>query len=228
MSKLSVQLEYDRKIKELHSLVEQEAKKLQNEIDKRNETLFEIKRLSDKKIVIVNVLSDLEGKVVEKEKHLNRLIDMEQEFLSSIKKEQNREKEKYLVIKRDLGGLDKRVEETRGVVEEINSFLKKNKNARSDFIKESAKLDIVKGVSRKMIDRVVQELEKIDKRNDDLDRYKRYILDIYGKMASYVKVMNETVEYVNMSLKNNEIPIRFGALKDKIFEIDINNFQEQL
>ena len=78
-----------------------------------------------------------------------------------------------------------------------------------------------------MKDKLALEKDSLELKNKELDAYKTYLADLYGKLATYVVVAKETVEWVNEELKKKKVPINFGFPPGEILGIDFNNFDKK-
>jgi len=227
MSRLSVNINYQKKLAEIIALIEKEAQNLQKVLDKKDLILFEIKELTNRKTTLIKGIADLEQSIKEKGNSLNQLVARRTSFLSSIKKETDKEKKSLKEIKNNLNKTIKEFDSLNTVASELNNFIKKETELRSKFIKQQKKLNTAKRKNKEIITETQKELAFISKKNKEFDKYKQYLIDFYGKVASYVKSAKETVEYVNTFLKKNEIPIEFDLPPGEVIKIDIDNFDKK-
>jgi len=224
MSHLTVKLEYDRKVAELQEMVAKEAKKLQDTVDVRDAVILEMKQLSNHKTIMLRGIAGLDEEIKKKTNILNQLIVTEESYISSSKKELNKEKESLVNTKHQLSELTDKLSELNLVAKEINQFIELEADARNKYLEEKEKLEISKRTSKKISENVTKALEKADKKNRELDNYKQYIADLYGKLATYVRVARETVETANSYFKENGVPIEFGLPPGEIVKIDFDKF----
>ena len=77
MSRLSVKLEYDKKVAELVSMVESKAKELQNVTEAKDVAILEVRQLGERKAALGKVLVVLEGKIKEAQEHLDQTVARE-------------------------------------------------------------------------------------------------------------------------------------------------------
>ena len=224
MSRLSVKIEYDKKVSELREMVDQEAKRLQDVVDKKEGINLEIKILSDKKTILTRGIAGLEQEIKEKQEALNQLVNRESSFVSSVKTELSKEKDDLKQTKDSLGNLTDKLNETKIVASEIDTFIKKEADARVKYLDQEEKLKLSQREFKEIESKTELDMKELVKRTKELDTYKQYISDLYGKLASYVKVANETVESVNSYLKEKNIPMEFGLPPGEIVKIYFNNF----
>jgi len=224
MSRLSIQVQYDKKIEELHQLLAKEAKKLQYVIDERESVLFEMKNLSRRKMALGKVIADLEKQTKEKKEVLNQLMERESSFVSSVKLELNKEKSSLEEIKKIK---DKTKEELKGlnkVTSELNEFIKKEEDVRKKYLKERKELHLTQNENKKITIDTDSKIKELDRKNREMDVYKKYLTDLYGRIASYVKVAQESITSVNEFMEKNEVPLKFELPPGEVININIDNF----
>lgn len=227
MSRLSVQLQYDKKVAELRTLVEKEAKNLHDVLDSKILATSEVKELGERKATLGRILIDLETRIKEKQEGLDQLIEKELVVPQSIAAETKKESVSLLERKESLDKINESIKELNPVAVELEDFIKKESNARLRYIEESKKADDSEKKYKEFLTKTQQERASFENKNKELDAYKNYLVDLYGKMASYVGVMRETLEYVNEELKKTNTPIKFNLPPGEIIEIDFNNFTKK-
>lgn len=225
MNKLASKIAYDKKVGELNKLVQIEAKKLQDVVDQKISIERDIQGLVQRKGSLKKAIDELERWIAEKNQSLTGLIKTEQHFISNAKQELKKEtvalkeaQDKLEVVKATVEGLEKTASELKG-------FIEKAEQARRQYILRTSALNQVDK-------RLYEAEEKIKAYNDQrqkdqkaLDDYKTYLSDFYGKVASYVVVAKETVEYVNEALAN-KVPLHFQVPEGTILEINLDNFDK--
>lgn len=224
MSRLSVQVQYDKKIEELHKLIAEEAKKLQNVIDERDFLLLEIKNLSSRKTALGRVIADLETQTKEKQEVLNQLVLRETSFINSAKVELNKEKSSLEEFKKLREKLQEELQGLNKVTSELNRFIQKEGDIKQRYLQEKEKLQQTETKTKEITIKTSEELEKLDRKNKELDIYKQYLTDLYGRIASYIKVAEESVIFVNEFMEKNQVPMKFELPPGEIISIDFNNF----
>jgi chromosome segregation ATPase len=227
MSKVSVKLEYDRKVAELQERVAKEAKNLQSVLNEKEAITKQVYCLIERKQFLNEQIHNLEINLKGKEDSINEIIKKESEFLSSIKEEQKKEANILKEIKKELSELEIYLSEKKNVISELNEFIKKERDVRERFIIEDEKLQNSLTISKQITKEVGEKLESLEIKNRDVDSLKQYVADLYGKMASYVRVMNETIEYVNEFLNKNKIPLEFELPAEEKIKISFDNFNEK-
>lgn len=227
MSRLSLQVSYDNKINELRKLIEVEAQKLQKTIEAKDSALLELNKLREHKTTLNRVLVDLEKQIKEKQENLNQIIEKESNFLSSIKKETEKERKTLTETQINLEKVNEELDLLTKLSLELEKFVKKEGDVRIQYLDIKEKLEN----SIKQYENIVKtsktEKESINREGKELDAYKEYVIDVYGKLASYVKVANETIKYVNDYLEENGTPIQFELPPGEIIKIDFNNFNKK-
>lgn len=227
MSRLSVQLQYDKKVAELVSRVEAKAKELQNVTEAVDLAILEVRQLGERKATLGKVLNDLEAKIKGAQEHLSQVIDREQHFVDSVKKELTKEKSALKETTEILEKTTERINEMSPIAKQLEQFLKNESNAQAKWLEAEKKLN---GSVKKYLDMKAQadaDREDIAKQNQAQDAYKEYLEDLYGKLATYVRVAKETVEWVDQELEERGVPVRFDLPPGEIMQIDFNNFNQK-
>lgn len=224
MSRLSVKLEYEKKAAELRKLISVEAIKLQDVVDQKIFALSEINALSSRKTALLGVLAGLEAKIKEKKEELNQLIERELSFVSSIKTETDSKKKKLNDTDKLLEEKNKDLETLTKLSLELNKFIEKEGDIRTQYLKQKEKLEESSKEYNKIENKVKTEKEFLEIKNKELDSYKEYVINLYGKLASYVKTANDTIKFVNNYLEENGVPIEFKLPPGEIMEINFDNF----
>lgn len=224
MSRLSVKLEYEKKAAELRKLISVEAIRLQNVVDQKISALSEINALASRKTDLLGVLASLETKIKEKKDELNQLIERELSFVSSIKIETDSKKKKLNDTDKLLEEKNKDLETLTKLSLELNKFIEKEGDIRIQYLKHKEKLEESSKEWNKIENKVKSEKEFLEIKNKELDSYKEYIINLYGKLASYVKTANDTIKFVNDYLEENGVPIKFKLPPGEIMEINFDNF----
>lgn len=227
MSKLSAKIDYEKKIAEFRSSFEQEAKNLQDIKDSIQNSLQEFKTLAEKKTGLVKVIDDLELIVKEKKELIAQLVVKKDDVISSTKRELDKEKQSVSETKTVSKKLKTHVEELGSVASELNAFVKKEKNARTNWLKQQKDLDEVKQTKESLNKKVDSKVKSLTQQQKDLDNFKQYVMDLYGKLATYVKTATDTINQVNEDLAKNEVPLGFKLPPGEIIEINIDNFNKE-
>lgn len=226
MTKLSAKLAYDQKIAEFRGLQEQEARKLQNLKESVDNSLQELKTLAEKKSAIAKVIDQLEQKKREELISLDEIISKKDTVLSSIKQESKKEtvvlKENQKLSKK----LQTKVDTLNVVANELDAFVKKESAARLKYLKQKEKLDSTEKTFKDSKAEIAKMTKDLDMRNKAMDNFKSYLMDFYGKIASYVAVARQTIEQVNIDLEKHEVPLGFKLPPGEILEINIDNFDK--
>jgi chromosome segregation ATPase len=224
MSRLSLQVGYDKKIKELGDLIQAEAQKLQKVLEAKDSALLETRKLKEQKTSLEIVLVSLENKIKEKENNLNQLIEREGIFLSSIKKEINQEKDKLKETKSLLEEKNLDLDSLTKLSFELNKFIEKEGDIRIQYLDQKQKLDKAQDEYKEISKEAKTEKEFLEIKNKELDSYKEYVINLYGKLASYVKTANDSIKFVNTYFEENGVPIEFKLPPGEIIQVDFDNF----
>lgn len=227
MSKLAVQVQYQEKTAELRKMVETEAKNLQDIIDAKESALLEVRTLGERKVLLNKTLLDLEKKTEETQEFLEQLIKKNANYSEQAKQDYDRDQEKIKGNKDLLSKIDSKLEYLFKVSSEVGSFIGRESDSREKYLVQRDKLDKAEAKFKEIEHKLDLERKEIEQGKRELDVTKKYLTELYGKVATYVKVMEETIELVNESLKNNEVPIHFNLPKNKVLEVDFDNFNKQ-
>lgn len=226
MSKLSLHLESQKKIAEIRTLVEVEAKKLQNAVEAKDSSLRDIQTLTERKSMLVGQLADIEKQIKVKEQILAETIEKKTKFIDSAKTELKHEKSSIKENQKALQEITKETEEIKKVAKELKVFIKKAEKARLEYLKTQEKLGKVQRELQEATPLLKKEKEEIKKEKKDLDVMKDYVNEAYGKLASYTEKAKETLEYVNEHLKETGTPLVFRVPEGQLLEINIDNFDK--
>lgn len=227
MSRLSVKLEYDKKVAELVSMVESKAKELQNVTEAKDVAILEVRQLGERKAALGKVLVVLEGKIKEAQEHLDQTVAREGHFVSSVKVELKKEKDSLKEVSETLEKTTERVNEMSPIAKELEQFLEKESTAQAKWLEAEKKLNASVKQYLDMKAQADADREDIAKQNQAQDAYKNYLTDFYGKLATYVRVAKETVEWVDEELEKRGVPVRFDLPPGEIMQIDFNNFNKK-
>ena len=224
MSKLSSHLKYEAKAKELRKLVDIEALKLQKAVEAKDSALLEVNSLKEKKTLLSNTINNLEIKIKEKQDNLNQLMERENGFLHSTKMELDKEKEALSEVKEKLEEYRKKIEELSKISVELNGFVKKTENIRVLYQKQQEDLNFIEKRHKELEERAEILKKYMISANKELDDYKKYLSDLYGKLASYVTTAKDTILQINEMLEEKKIPIVFDLPPGEVIKINFDNF----
>ena len=73
-----------------------------------------------------------------------------------------------------------------------------------------------------------EEWDSLTKKKAEMDIFEEQVKDLLGRLSSYKTAVTETVEYANEELKKNGIPLTFGLPPDKLIEVDMFNFDQDV
>lgn len=219
---------YDAKIKELHGLVVAEAQKLQKATEAKENVLREIHELIIRKTNLCQQLNKLTNDIQAAQGNLEQTIKRENTFVDSVKKELQSEQFKTKAASITLGEITDSINQLLPVVKELREFVIKESDTRLKYLTERRKLEIVKLEKNKIDADIIAEKEKLIDKGKSLDAMKTYLVELYGKVASYTKSAKETLEYVNEELEKKDVPLRFDVPPGEIVTITIDDFNKQL
>jgi len=216
---------YQAKIQELRGLVEKEAKNLQNVLEGKDNALKECRELGERKERLNRELGTIEHNISEANNNLEQLCVRKERFITSAKTELVNLRKEIGATKKELSKLVAHVKETSNVYAELERFLQHERDAREKFLAIQEKLSTAEQKHDLLITKTKKEKEEIEQKQKELDAFKQHTEQLYGKLASYVAVAQQTVEYVNESLKNN-VPLHFRVPEGEIIELTLDNFNE--
>ena len=216
---------YEKKIQELQGLVQAEAKRLQNIVDEEEYHKGQIRELAEKKSALNLTIGRMEKSSKEKEEYLSELIQKKYSVIESTKRELNKEKESLKETSKSLAQLSEKMEAILPVVKELQEFIVKESGVQARYVEERKKLGTLEKKHKKISEETEKEKQELQEREESYNTMKTYTTNLYGKLATYVKVAEETLKYVNKELEERNVPIQFG-LPGEVLQIDLNNFQE--
>ena len=228
MSRLSVKLAYDKKIAEIHDLFEKENKKFQDLIEKKDRAILELEETKQRKATLGGLLVNLDSRIKEKKEEFDGLREKERKFVSSVKQELKQEESSLKKAKENLDQTTDDIDEMTKIAIELREFLNKESDARIRYLEAQEKLNISERKYLIFQSKTEKEKEDLIIKNKEFDVYKEYLKDLYGRLASYVVVAKETVDWVNEYFKKNKTPIHFDLPPGEILKINFDNFIEEL
>lgn len=218
---------YEKKISELRGLIETEAKNYQNVLESKDIALKEIADTRKEKARIETVISDLLIEQTEAEEALKQTIEKKTAFVESTKVELKKEKQALKETTDILSETSQKVSELLPVVKEIETFISKESDARERFLQAENIFITSKQKTEKIVSQAKKEKDEVIEKTKSLDTLKTYVSKLYGKLATYVVVAKETLEYVNETLEKKEIPLQFEIPDgEEILKIGFDNFNK--
>lgn len=205
--------DYERKIKELQSLVAAEASRLQNVNDQKDFALREVRQLGERKSRMVAEISRLEEEIGKANAQLLDLKTRESSLIDSAKEELNRLRSQLVVVNRDFSRLSIRAEELKMVCDELDDFIALEKDARQKYLVAQAELGAVEKESKETREMIDKERKKAKERNKLLDDYREKLKEFSGRLTYNLNVFRETVNFLNENLEKRGIPVEFGLPK---------------
>lgn len=219
---------YERKILELRGLVAEEAKKLQNVIESKDSALKAVREAGEEKSRIERLISKITQDQKEAEEALLETISRKTKFIESSKSELKREQTALEDTRLILTETSQKVSELMPVVKELEIFITKESDARERFLQAETIFHTSKEKAEKIISKIETEKSEIEEKRQSFEGFKTYVSNLYGKLASYVKVAEQTIEYVNQTLAEKGTPIQFEIPSEEIINISINDFDKKL
>ena len=192
---------------------------IQEELNRISE-LKNSKALTFKELnVSVAKRNELSGKIAELERDSQGILTTISETISNSISNESLSLER---TDRFFEAYTSRLKDLEKQATELEEYVAKEKNAHDRFIAEETKLSEAIKSRDAAITKAEEETKRIQEQTRGLDGLKTYLTDFYGKVATYVKVANETVEEVNKALAEKKVPLKF----DHVPKIDLSNFVE--
>ena len=213
---------YEKKIAELHLLIEKEAKRLQDIIDKKEFAIQEIRILGVRKENLVNTISKLEKEIKLVQEKLEDSISKKTSFIESSKQELKKEKTAFQVVSKNVELLNKQIINFENVIKELNDFISKENNARQRYLIEQEKLNKVKKEHLIISEEIKKEKEFIETEKRESDKSKQSLTDLSAKLSAYSYQVRLATVFLNKSLKDRKVPLTYGLPTNKITEIKFN------
>lgn len=210
---------YERKITELHFEIEKKAIELQDVVQTKEIALKEILLLGIRKSDIIKTISSLEKELEEKKNELNSLVERKENILASIKNETNKEKEKLEDTRKNLEFLTEKVNEFSSVASELDSFIKKEYQAKESYLKEQEKVNKLKEKYSNLLTETQKEKKEIEIQKEKLMKGKASMTDLFSKLSAYCYQVRQATIYLNKSLEERKVPLTYGLPPDKLTEI---------
>ena len=213
---------YELKILELRGNIESKAKELQNVNEAVDFSRQEVKSLAERKSLLKGQVDKLEVQIVHTKQILQETIEKKMVFVREVAQAIKDEKVSLKGIKEvvektlvDLDNLNK-------VSVDIQEFIIKHSETRQQYAKEHDKLEKVKKEYQEVSPKLDNQKLEILQEKKELGEEQNYVSDLYGKLASYTKVAQKTLEYVNKHLEETGTPLIF-----QVPEITIDSFDKQ-
>ena len=214
-----------KSLSDLELKIKEAERSLQETIQRKDQVFVPIKEERAKeKIKLHNVREELKKR--EAHRDICELVEGKEQILLSIKEQTAQEKKKLAEMREISQKASGELENLLRVSEELQKFVREGDAVRKQFLEEQERL----GKSRNEYAVITEETKKqkqdIAQEKKDLDGMKKYVSDLYGKLASYVNSAKETLEYVNEQLEEKGTPIVFRIPEGEILEINLDNFDK--
>lgn len=217
---------YQDKILELRHYVELEARALQNVSESKEVIIKDLAELSTKKTTIVKQIAESEKRLVDLEEVFNQTKETERKFVMDVEAELKNKTERLKTTNETLDEVSNKLDASTIALKEIEGFIEKEQDARARWLKEKIKLGVLLNEIEGLEKKFEKQQEANKKEEKKLDSLKIYLTDFYGKIGSYVKTAQETLEHVNKTFEETGVPIKFDIPDSQILNVDINNFEQ--
>ena len=213
---------YELKILELRGQIEVKAKELQNVNEAVDFSRQKVKSLAERKSLLNNQIDKLDKQIKDKEDILQKTIERKKTIIENseqkFKDETERLKKSQIVlhkVTKDLEGLTK-------VSVELQEFIIKNSKVQKEYSEVTSKLNQTTAEYDKVSPKIKEEKAEVQKEKQELSELESNVQDLRGKLATYVSVAQQTLEYVNKHLEETGTPLIF-----KVPKINIDNFDKE-
>lgn len=170
----------------------------------------------------------LDEAVASKKREFDELVEKKQTVIGSIVEEQKKEKENLAVLENKSAVLRAEIPTLQKQAEEIREFIEKEKNAQKNYREVKKNLDEAVAEHTKVTSEVQKEQEKIQVEKEELEFTRNEVSALIGKIASYVKAMEDTAKTVNEGLASVKLPMLFHVPPKQGFKITLKDFPKQL
>lgn len=208
---------------------------LRTEVQKKEALIQSIKSAYQNELITLEARkAQLKNKNLQLEQDVQysaQLLEAEQvkqeEMVVSLKREQKQEQERLQVIKQTLEQLINQITELKPVAKELQNFVLRELKAREKYLTEQTKLNKAEQRYVVITKDITKQQAMIAEEKQAVDGMKDYAKDLYGRLASYVRVAKETIAYVNEELVKHNAPLRFSPPPDNLLIVDMYNFDKE-
>lgn len=225
MSRLDNKLAYEKKAAELRGMIEKEALALQDILSTKQTVQAEVDSLKAKKTDLLRIVGDIEIGITEKKKEFEDVRQKKETCLASIKEEAKKEGCILEQKRSEFAELIRKLESIRPVVGEMISFIQQEKDARTRYVRWEDELVKIEKRYGEISKRVKQTEQERAQQNKDLDSYKQYLVNLYGKLAAYTTTIREAAGQVNELMEKGGVPAEFES-PPEVVKINLGNFEQ--
>lgn len=221
-----LQESYDHKKAELREGIEGEAQKLQRVTQAKESEQRDVEETKKKKSRLSEMLSILYGNIEKAKTDLENQSQKKSEVVRTKKREADDEKSRLLGYKTEARKWEKEMSELQSVAQELKDFIPQGTEAKKKYLEFTEKLADTKAQHAKINRETNKKLDELAQRNKDFDQFKTYVIDRYGRLASYVKVAKETLTHVNAEMEKSGMPLEFMIPTQKDI-LTMDNFDKE-
>ena len=218
---------YEKKILELRTRRDDEARLFNKMVEAKETAIREHREWVERKALLVKQVEKLKSEIIEKEEHLQQILDRKNAFLDNAKLDLKRERESVNEARKIHRKTTDELEAILPVVKEFKEFIEKEQNARQRWQEEQSKADKAETTYKEVSQKTEQGKAELLTKEREMEIKKTYLVNLYGKLATYVVTAKETIEYVNEYLEKNGIPMKFNVPGNEIIEVTLDNFNQQ-
>jgi chromosome segregation ATPase len=225
-SRLDLAVSYEKKTAELRSRVEEQAKILQNTVEAKDNALREVQSLGERKSELRKELASIENQIAEARLNLHNEIQARTKYIESAKVELEKEKVALAEVGKEVIAERDKLAELKRITEELSKFISSASQAREDYLGAKGKLDEAVRTEKEIMFKVSKEKAEMSQEKQDLDNFKTYVINFYGRLGTYHQLVRQITEHLHQLLKENKVPMQFGLPPDRITKVPFEEFEK--
>lgn len=207
---------YEKKISELRGLISEEAKRLQDVKELETSAKAEVERLHQSKSKLTETIEDLGVEIMKAEEQLSDLKERKLKLVEHYKQELNQEKQSLAQVKKKVDDLQSKIDKFQGVTQELQRFISKESQARQRYLQEQERLAVAQKEYRSVTDSTRKGLQILEQEKKEIDKSKKSIADMSGKLSVYASEVRLATIYLNKKLAEGKLPVRYEVPPKKI------------
>lgn len=226
MTRLSNHLRAQRKVAEIADMIEREAARLQDASEAKESEIRAVRVLIDRKARLVSEIAALEQDIKGRKAHIVSLTNQKKEALASHKKQAEQERKRLRTASKELEKVLEQIANVQVIANDLQQSILQVERKRQEYREVHDKAAKARKEYKEVHPRIEKEKVEIVAAERGLASMNQTVMDMYGKLASYVQTAKKTLKYVNEELEKQDIPVVFDVPEGDIIEIDIDNFDD--
>lgn len=214
-------------VEELAKRVNEKARELQNVQESVDAAHRKIADLQQHEQRLRKDADALEAQIKERREALDALIQLEYKFLSNIKTERSKESEALEKIRKGISELSQEQSVLGMMTDDARTFAAYRDEYKKEYLDVKAKFEAAEQAKQEALRMTETLFRDASVRQKEMDYFKQNLTDFYGKVATFVRTAEETLEFVNQELERKGTPIRFAIPEGQIMEFTLENFNKQ-